>query len=216
MAPRKGKAEKSEKSAPGDGAAMILEYLRKQNRPYSAIDISTNLHNKVTKTSAVKTLKELHERKEIEGRAAGKQLVYHTLQDLSEVDTPETIAAVDEEIQQIQNELSDVKIREKELREKLAVVCAIIPMTELCDSVSKLEEEKAASLDRLSKLQEQGTVCISVEEMTRVEKEWKTWQNHVQTRRRIFHELWARCTEVLPEDTTEEDLKETLGLEGSF
>lgn len=138
---------------------------------------------------------------------SGKQLVYHALQDLSEVDTPETIAAVDEEIQQMQNDLSTLKAREKELREELATVCAIIPMPELRDSVSKLEEEKASSLNRLSKLQGEQTVCISAEEITRVEKEWKTWQGHVQTRRRIFSELWAKCTEVLPEDTTEEDLK---------
>lgn len=67
----------------------------KQNRPYSAIDVSANLHNKVTKgafretqrrcemlllmqvkltyevAAAAKILKDLHEQKLIEGRTAG-------------------------------------------------------------------------------------------------------------------------------------------------
>jgi 26S proteasome regulatory subunit (ATPase 3-interacting protein) len=71
MAPRK---KTEEKAAANEAADMVLHYLRvfltsyttiegnvlidrsisltstgKQNRPYSAIDISANLHNKVTK-----------------------------------------------------------------------------------------------------------------------------------------------------------------------
>lgn len=138
---------------------------------------------------------------------SGKQLVYHALQGVSEIDTPDTVAAVDEGIHRVQNDISTMKVREKELREKLATVCAIIPVADLHDSVSNLEEEKASSLGRLSKLQDEGTLCISVEQMNQVEKEWKKWQKHVQTRREIFYELWARCMEVLPNDTTEEHLK---------
>lgn len=79
MAPAK-KDDKEAKLNPEQSAALILDYLRKQNRPYSATDISANLKNRVTKTAAAKLLKDLHERNEIEGRAAGKQLVYHSIQ----------------------------------------------------------------------------------------------------------------------------------------
>lgn len=79
MAPTK-KEEKEAKLTPEQSAALVLDYLRKQNRPYSATDISANLKNRVTKTAAAKLLKDLHERNEIEGRAAGKQLVYHAIQ----------------------------------------------------------------------------------------------------------------------------------------
>jgi hypothetical protein len=79
MAPTK-KEEKEAKLTPEQSAALVLDFLRKQNRPYSATDISANLKNRVTKTAAAKLLKDLHERNEIEGRAAGKQLVYHSIQ----------------------------------------------------------------------------------------------------------------------------------------
>lgn len=83
MAPTKdkaGQAEKAEKLTPAQSADLMLHYLRAQNRPYSATDISANLKNRVTKTLAAKVLKEMHEKKLIEGKAAGKQVVYHALQ----------------------------------------------------------------------------------------------------------------------------------------
>lgn len=79
MAPVK-KDDKEAKLTPEQSATLILDYLRKQNRPYSATDISTNLKNRVTKAAAAKLLKDMHERKELEGRAAGKQIVYHAIQ----------------------------------------------------------------------------------------------------------------------------------------
>ena len=79
MAPTK-KDEKEAKLTPEQSAALVLDYLRKQNRPYSATDISTNLKNRITKAAAAKLLKDIHERHEIDGRAAGKQLVYHAIQ----------------------------------------------------------------------------------------------------------------------------------------
>jgi len=83
MAPTKKDADKGEKEAkltPEQSAALIMDYLRKQNRPYSATDISSNLKNRVTKAAAAKLLKDMHERNDIEGRAAGKQIVYHVIQ----------------------------------------------------------------------------------------------------------------------------------------
>ena len=100
MAPTKKDTKDGEKEAkltPEQSAALIMDYLRKQNRPYSPTDISTNLKNRVTKSAATKLLKDMHERKEIEGRAAGKQLVYHTIQvrlDLpAQVDSALTLCA---------------------------------------------------------------------------------------------------------------------------
>lgn len=82
MAPTKkdAKEEKEAKLTPEQSASLMFDYLRQQNRPYSATDISSNLKNRVTKAAAAKLLKDMHERKEIEGRAAGKQLVYHAIQ----------------------------------------------------------------------------------------------------------------------------------------
>ncbi|KAI9816566.1 MAG: hypothetical protein M1827_001698 [Pycnora praestabilis] len=71
MAPRK---EKSEKASADQANDMILQYLRKQKLVLFLdpnLDVSANLHNKVTKAHAAKVLKEMHERNEIAGKAAG-------------------------------------------------------------------------------------------------------------------------------------------------
>lgn len=72
--------EKEKKLTPEESARLILDYLRQTNRPYSATDISNNLRNRVTKAAATKLLKDMHERKEIDGKVVGKAAVYHALQ----------------------------------------------------------------------------------------------------------------------------------------
>ena len=77
MAPRKPTSKAATDEDPSD---LILTYLVAQNRPYSATEISSNLHNKVTKAKTDKILKELHERGEIAGHTSGKSTVYWCLQ----------------------------------------------------------------------------------------------------------------------------------------
>ncbi|KAH8688869.1 hypothetical protein BGW36DRAFT_434157 [Talaromyces proteolyticus] len=193
MAPRKKKSDKDE----SDGSTLILEYLKKE---------------KVT-AYAVKALKELHERKEIEGRAAGKQLVYHALQDVTENTMDVDPAREGETLEDLEEKVSALKTLEKQLREKLVDLNSNIPITSLRDQIASLEREKASLLSAISSL---PTDCVSAEEMDRVQVEWLKWQRQSMSRRKIFRDLWSRCTEVLPQDTTEEELKESLGLEGPF
>ncbi|KAL2009245.1 hypothetical protein VTN00DRAFT_7439 [Thermoascus crustaceus] len=168
---------------------------------------------------AAKTLKEMHERKQVEGRVSGKQIVYHALQDPADDATPEALAAIDDEIRQLQDKLAAYKASEKSMRGELAVLCAKVPISELRHEVSKLEVERAETLHRLAKLRsrdDDSSVLVSAEQRIQVEREWTEWRKHVHVRKKICRDLWERCTEVLPEDTTKEDLWESLGLEGTF
>ena len=82
MPPRKVAASSTTKPTSDDAKActIILTYLIAQNRPFSATEISSNLHNAVTKARTDKLLKEMFERGEIAGRASGKQWVFWGLQ----------------------------------------------------------------------------------------------------------------------------------------
>ncbi|KAL2003583.1 hypothetical protein VTN02DRAFT_3249 [Thermoascus thermophilus] len=162
----------------------------------------------------------MFERKQIEGRVSGKQIVYHALQDPADDATPEALAAIDDEIRQLQDKLAAYKASEKAMRGELAVLCAKVPISELRQEVSKLEVERAETLDRLAKLRssdndDDNSVPVSAEQRAKVEREWKEWRKHAHVRKKICRDLWERCTEVLPEDTTKEDLWESLGLEGT-
>lgn len=214
MSARKGRVEKA--SATDDGVAMILEYLRKQNRPYSAVEISANLHNKVTKVTAAKVLRELHQNEKIEGRVSGKQTVYHALQAPDDDATPEAIAALDNDIKILQDQLTGLKASEKKARAELATLNAKPLLSEIQKDIGQLELEKEEITTNLARLRRSNPTQVSLEERTKIEREWKIWQRHVNVRRRICRELWGRCSDVLPEDMTREELWESLGLEGAF
>lgn len=75
-----GKATAGGKKSAGGGEeseeAIILRYLKTQNRPYSATDVFNNLHGKVGKTAVTKLLTQMQESGVIHGKLYGKQWVY--------------------------------------------------------------------------------------------------------------------------------------------
>ncbi|KAL2064016.1 hypothetical protein VTL71DRAFT_4510 [Oculimacula yallundae] len=73
------------KPVTGEEAMSLIEgYLKVQNRPYSATEVSLNLHGKVTKTVADKLLKEMEQNGQIKGKASksgtGGQWVFWSIQ----------------------------------------------------------------------------------------------------------------------------------------
>ncbi|KAI9707088.1 MAG: hypothetical protein M1836_000048 [Candelina mexicana] len=239
MAPRK---EKSEKASADQASDLILQYLRKQKWSAilgmfvlmrvaevpgeglivenegspcipQATDISSNLHNKVTKTHAAKTLKEMQERNEIVGRAAGKQSVYHVFQDPNDAASPEEFAAMDVEISTLKEETTTLKADEKALRSTLSTLKTTLSTHDLREAVHALELELKTIEARLSPLRSGNVVPVSAEERALVEKEWREVKRVVEVRRKGCMSLWADLSEQLPEGTTMEELWERLGLE---
>jgi predicted nuclease with TOPRIM domain len=120
------------------------------------------------------------------------------------------MASNDEGIEELRRELSSLRGREKELKAEVGSLANIVPLEELRTTVARLEQEQMACRERLLKLHSEAdntTVSISPQEMDRVEREWKTWQKHCLVRKRIFFDLWSKCTEVLPYDMTKEEFQ---------
>ncbi len=98
---------------------VILEYLGRTNRPYSAIDVFNNLKEKIPKTAVVKTLNQLVEdracliisnpEEKIHGKQYGKQWVYVARQDALEAPSQEEINAMDQEIDQFKTTNGNLK-----------------------------------------------------------------------------------------------------------
>ncbi|KAJ5885300.1 Chitin synthase activator (Chs3) [Penicillium taxi] len=170
-----------------------------------AIEVSANLRNKVSKIQAAKLLRDLHQNGEIEGKTAGKQVVYHAIQDPSQSATPETIAAINQEIKTLQDELVTIKTGEKKVRAALTALEAKPRICDLQQEVHQLKEQWDTIQARVSKAQG-DTLQIPVEERDKLEKEWKQWQRHATVRRRLCRDLWGKCTEYLPDDLAASDL----------
>ncbi|KAH7378812.1 homologous-pairing protein-like protein 2 [Pyrenochaeta sp. MPI-SDFR-AT-0127] len=211
MAPRK-KIE--EKATANEAADMVLHYLRKQNRPYSAIDVSANLHNKVTKTAAAKILKELHEQKHIEGRAAGKQIVYHALQDASDSCTPEQLTAFDSQITNLRTQTVTLVASAKTLRNTLSSLNSTLSTADLVSSVQALDAERAEMLARLQSLRAGQAKKVTRQEREGVEKEWKRMVVVAKKREKIAGEMWRFIADQLPDPEKREELREAFDLDG--
>ncbi|KAB8269638.1 TBPIP-domain-containing protein [Aspergillus minisclerotigenes] len=211
----KGQSEKMPNNGTvNDGPTLVLDYLRKQNRPYSATDVSANLHNKVTKTYAAKVLRELHQSQKVEGRASGRQAVYHALQKRADESTLERMVVLDNHILQLQEQLTDLKGYVKRARAELATLRATPLAFDLQESINQLQVEKETTFAILT--QSQGTSAKEVDEEGRTitKRVWECWQKRVNLRRKVCRDLWRRCLEMVDKDVTREELWELLGLEG--
>ncbi|QDS77885.1 hypothetical protein FKW77_000459 [Venturia effusa] len=209
MAPKK---EKAEKPAKGDAAAdMILHYLRKQNRPYSATDISANLHNKVTKAATQKILKDLRERKEIDGRDSGKQSVYHVIQKPEESPSPDELAEMDKRTQQLRDEISNLNTTAKALRSTLSSLNSTLSTADLRAAIARMDAERAEILDRLASLRSGDIQPVSKEEKQEVDKQAKTMEKSLTKRKKIVKEMWGQVL-----DNTPNDASAIMGLRDQF
>lgn len=136
----------------------------------------------------------------------GKQTVYHAIQKASDNAGPEVIAGLSQEIETLQDELSTTKANEKRARAALAAIEAKPRLSTLHEDIRRLQEERDAAQARLGNHSGDDQLQIPPEARAQLERDWKEWQRHAAVRRRICRELWGRCSEVLPEDTTAPEL----------
>lgn len=113
------------------------------------------------------------------------------------------MAALNQDIERAQNQLSTVKADVKRVRGTLTALDAKPRVSDLERDIGRLEAERDAVQTNLEGSQEPP---ITVEDRNKLEQEWKQWQRHAATRRRICRDLWGQCTEGLPENTSAHEL----------
>lgn len=118
----------------------------------------------------------------------------------------EVIATRIREIEKLQEELTTIKTNEKKARATLSTFQAKPRLSDLRQDIQQLETERSAIQARLTSHQGDNEVSLPAEEREKLEREWKIWQRHATLRHRICRELWGKCTEVLPENTTAKEL----------
>ncbi|RPA98838.1 homologous-pairing protein-like protein 2 [Choiromyces venosus 120613-1] len=206
------KKEKKEQVTGDQASSLVLEYLRQQNRPYSAIEISANLHNAVTKPAATKILKELDERGVIEGRASGKQVVYHIIQDPKDLASPEELKAMDMETEAVKQEIGGLKAELRALQSTLNTLKAAPTAASLLETVALLEAEIQNLQIRLEPLRSSAVKPVSAEEKATISNEHTRLQKILKGRKNQFKEFWDTICDGCV-DANPNDLWERLGLE---
>ncbi|KAG0647292.1 Meiotic expression up-regulated 13 [Hyphodiscus hymeniophilus] len=211
------------KAVTGDEAvALIVEYLKAQNRPFSATEVSANLHGKVTKTVADKLLKELGEKGTLGMKATNKinddgeyakgtQFVFWTPQNASDTATPEELATMECTIAELK---ASNPILQKELKaqsSKLAMMKAAPTIAQLQDMVDALRVENAAKANKLAEFKSGKVKMPSKEEMVAVERAHRFWSRVKKARKAAYGELEYSLME---NGKSREDIREECGVEG--
>ncbi len=140
------------------------------------------------------------------GKTTGKQVVYHALQDPNDVASAEQLAALDQEIEVIREEIAAAKSTERLLKANLATLNTTLSTEDLHGSVVALELEKEQILARLVPLRSGSAKPVSSEEKREVDNAWRQWQRQWTVRKKIAMDVWAHATEVVPEGTTKAEL----------
>ncbi|TVY89102.1 Homologous-pairing protein [Lachnellula willkommii] len=216
-----GAGKEKVKAVTGDEAEkLVLAYLKEQNRPYSATEVSANLHGKVTKTVADKMLKEMEQSGAIMGKASngekkpgekrGGQWVFWCKQDPADSATPEELTAMDTTISTLrETTLPPLKTQAKALTSKLSTILSAPTTADLNILVSNLQASNAEKREKLQGYRDRGIKMVTREESERVEKEARYWAAKRRARKECFLSIEALFLEGMPRD----EIWEKAGIE---
>lgn len=198
------------KASTDQAELIVLEYLRKTNRPYSAIDISSNLNNLVSKAAAQKLLVKLAEDKVIETKTWGKLSVYYAKQMQTATVSAEDLAELDAGIEKLKSDIESLKKETRDLTTGLKQIQDTPQTSDLPGLLSQCEEETHSLQQKLDCITSGAAPLVSEEELQEAENSHKQMVKQWHSRKKLFQAMWA---EVVEQVEKPKELEEKLGIE---
>ncbi|KAI0671296.1 TBPIP-domain-containing protein [Trametes maxima] len=189
----------------------VLEYIRKMNRPFGAVDVSANLKGAVPKATTQKIMVALAEKGDLVQKIYGKTTFFVANQaDLEDMPS-EKLAALETEIKRIDDENKALGAEVKSIGAELGKLKSTPTDKELAAEVENAATAVQKARAHLEPLRT-GTPLISAEETAQLDTEWTRWRNEWVRRRKVFNTFWSLATDALaPQQAAE--LGEDLGIE---
>ncbi|XP_066302482.1 homologous-pairing protein 2 homolog [Branchiostoma lanceolatum] len=198
------------KSKEAAAASAVLEYLKKQNRPYSATDVFSNLHKEYGKTAVTRVLEELAQKGKIKEKVYGKQKVYCADQSVFPEVKDTDMKAMDQQVveltDKVRNTQAACKGREAELRDLTSSITTQEAKAQLAEFTKKCCQYQ----EKLDKLKSGGKT-ITKEEKEKVYKEHEAMVKQWRKRKRMATEMLDAILEGYPK--RKKDLFEEIGIE---
>jgi len=190
--------------------AVILDYLNKQNRPYSAIDVFTNLHKEHGKTAVVRSLESMAEAGKIREKVYGKQKVYCADQSqYPDIDAEELklmdgkVLQLTEKYQQESAQLKQLEAKKQSLTSSLTTEEALIQLKQLQTECSQYHTRLGGlknNANAVSPEQRQSIITVR----SKYVKEWRK-------RKRMANDILDAILEGYPKK--KKDLYDEVGVE---
>ncbi|EMD31525.1 hypothetical protein CERSUDRAFT_162955 [Gelatoporia subvermispora B] len=206
-----------------DAEDAVLEYLKRMNRPFGAVDVSANLKGAVPKATTQKILVALAEKGEIVQKLYGKTTFFVANQANLEDMPAEKLATLEAEHKTIEEEnktlAAEVRTATAELTKLRNTPTDTELSAELDRTAAAIEKARARLLPLRS-----GTPLVTADELAQLDSEWARWRSEWVRRRKIFityvrplfrprsRRFWQMVTDSLtPQEANE--LGEELGVE---
>ncbi|KAF4620329.1 hypothetical protein D9613_000353 [Agrocybe pediades] len=191
----------------------VLEYVKRMNRPYGAVDVAANLKGAIPKTAVQKILAALAEKGELVQKIYGAGKTTFFVYNQSKIDClpNERIADLNAELAKVEDENQALSAEAKSYLAELVKVKATPTDHELDAQIAKVEATISHMTATLQPLRA-GAPPITAEELERIYAEWAKWRPEWIRRRKIFMTLWQLATDALPPQDAK-DLEEDLGIE---
>lgn len=188
----------------------IKNYLEKQNRPYSAIDIFNNLHKEFGKTAVVKTLEALSEQGQIIEKIYGKQKVYAPLQDQYCEFDENQIKLLDLKITELNESLGRLQQQSRQQESEINTFGKEMTTKSLLEAVKTLKKENFELNDRIQKLMS-GTILMTKEQRQRLYERKAKMETYWRKRKRMASDIIDCILEGYPKP--KKQLIEETGIE---
>ncbi|KAH7926365.1 TBPIP-domain-containing protein [Leucogyrophana mollusca] len=189
----------------------VLQYIKRMNRPFGAVDVAANLKGTVPKTATQKILVALAEKGELVQKTYGKTSFFVVNQANIKSIPPDELAALEAESKLIEesNAVGAVEIKAALL--ELAKLKNTPTDDDLDTQIASTEDAIASHTTRLAPLRA-GAPKISPHELAQLDADWARWRAEWVRRRRVFENFWALATDALPPQDAAA-LAEDLGIE---
>ncbi|KAI8609896.1 putative tbp-1 interacting protein [Chytriomyces sp. MP71] len=188
---------KKQKTDDDEASAAILKYIQAQNRPYSTLDVFTNLHQKYGKTQVTKVLAQLAENKEITAKTFGN---------------PEAAREMDAKIAALKEDLIGLRSEVSAKEKALASLTNSQTNDGLQSTLESLTQEQNQKLqDRLDGLRN-GSRKLTVADKQKADKQLEVFRKHWRVRKALFRDAWNTISETLDRKKAK-DMLEDMGIE---
>lgn len=175
----------------------VFEYMKAQNRPYSAMDVFSNLHKAHGKTAVVKAMENLAVAGKLLEKIYGKSKIYVVSQSVFvEVDEVE-IEKMDKEIKDLSEKYEHSLNNLKKVKSELKTLTSSLTTSDAKTQVAATRSE-AEDLKKRVQLAKSAMNDMPVEDMKKISDNHKVFIGHWKKRKRMTSDLINAVLEGYP------------------
>ncbi|XP_078485323.1 homologous-pairing protein 2 homolog [Ciona intestinalis] len=175
----------------------VFEYMKAQNRPYSAADIFSNLHKEHGKTAVTRAVETLSQQGKLLEKTYGKSKIYVVHQSQFPAVNNEEITKLDAGIKELTEKVMSLQTEYQKKSSLLGQLKSSLTTADAVEKVKILKEEVAKMKTHLKSLKSMSGT-IDPAQKKKVYEQHKTYVGHWRKRKRMTSDLMNAVLEGYP------------------